>query len=131
MTPSYKRPVSSLQMSSGNFQSITAVLNSVQQTTITIGQVHGHFISDTQVATLREVLDNISLEQIGGISLQEESSDTEATLRQERAKLAKEIKTIDLRLKQSSSGKAVDLNLQLGKLLSKRAKIDRALKEYE
>lgn len=115
-------------------------LSQCEENRIEIGDKIGHFISQRQIALIRQLLEDnrldVSEEVLGGISLGKQRahspdiSPSEQRLRAERRSVAKDIRDKESELESAPRHRRALLNEQLGALLSRRARIDKSLREY-
>lgn len=116
---------------------IRNILEQCNSTTISIGHTEGHFLSSRQFAVLDECADTLeSLESVAGVDTPSTSSITQASteedgVRSRRLQLAREIKQKQIQLTAASPGNRSQINLDIGKLLSERAKLDKLIKQFD
>jgi len=116
---------------------IRNILAQCNSTTISIGHTEGHFLSSKQFAVLEECADTLeSLESVAGVDTPSSSAITQASteedgVRSRRLQLAREIKQKQIQLTAASPGNRSQINLDIGKLLSERAKLDKLIKQFD
>jgi len=116
---------------------IRSILHQVNSTVISIGNHDGHFISTAQLAVLEECADDLDkFESTVGVNTpttSEAAQDCteEGAVRVRRAEVAREIKRKELLLATSGKSAKPTINLELGKLYSERAKLDRLIKVFD
>lgn len=116
---------------------IRNILEQCNSTTISIGHTEGHFLSSKQFAVLEECADTLeSLESVAGIDTPSSSAITQATteedgIRARRLQLAREIKQKQIQLTAATPGDRSQINLEIGKLLSERSKLDKLIKQLD
>jgi len=116
---------------------IRNILEQCNSTTISIGHTEGHFLSSKQFAVLEECADTLeSLESVAGIDTPSSSAITQASteedgVRSRRLQLAREIKQKQIQLIAASPSNRSQINLDIGKLLSERAKLDKLIKQFD
>lgn len=115
---------------------IQNVLTQCDTTVINIGQIDGHFLSSKQFAVLEECVRELSV--IKSQTASASSSTSAATLpndefaiRGRRAQLKKLINQKHIDIAAASTSDRSDLNLDLGRLLSERAKLDKLIKQLD
>jgi len=119
----------------GLANTIRNILAQCNSTTIKIAKTEGHFISEKQLAVLEEVAD--SLEggvTISGLDTPESSisvpvSTGTDTLQAKLEALSSEIKALQIRAASAEATERVEINLELGQLLSKKAKLDKLVRQ--
>lgn len=119
----------------GLAHTIRNILEQCNSTTIKIGNTEGHFISQKQLAVLEECAD--SLEggvTISGLDTPESSVSIPQptggdTLQTKLSQLALEIQNLRLRAASAEATERVEINLALGQLLSKKAKLDKLVRQ--
>lgn len=116
---------------------IRNILSQCNSTTISIGHTEGHFLSSKQFAVLEECADTLeNLESVAGIDTPVSSAITQASteedgIRARRLEIARELKQKRIRLAFSAPGDRPQINLELGKLLSERAKLDKIIRQLD
>jgi len=124
-------------MSDGIAHIIQNILKQCSTTTISIGHTEGHFLSAKQLTILAECADSLeALESAIGIntptsSAQGQNPTEEHVIRARRSQVAQEIKQKQIQLSTAAIAEKPQLNLDLGKLLSERAKLDKLIKQFE
>jgi hypothetical protein len=116
---------------------IRNILAQVNNTTVSIGRQEGHYISSAQVAVLSACADKLeSLETLPVIDTPSSSivvpaSSEEDVIRAQRAELARIIKRKTIELSSADKSHKPSLNLELGKLYSERARLDKLIKDID
>jgi hypothetical protein len=116
---------------------IRNILAQCNSTVITIGQVEGHYLSSRQFAVLEECADTLeNLETIAGIDTPTSSQITAASseedgIRARRLEVSRLVKRKQIELTAAKPTKREAINLEVGKLLSERAKLDRLIKQFD
>lgn len=100
---------------------IQKIIAAIQDTHINIGETVGHFITSDQIQGL--------LEQF--FASQIEVEDTEDTVRARRHEVVREIKALTIKQAKAPATERSSINLQIGALLSERAKIDKLLAQIK
>lgn len=111
-----------------------------EENRIEIGDKVGHFISQRQVSLIRQLLEDnrldISEELLGGISLGKQRARSPAApsieqrLRAERRSVIKDIQDKEVELDSAPRHRRTVLNEQLGGLLSRKARIEKSLRDF-
>jgi len=116
---------------------IRNILTQCNSTVISIGHTEGHFLSSKQFAVLEECADTLeSLESVAGVHTPTSSAITQASseedgFRARRLELARELKQKQIRLTAAPPGDRSQINLEIGKLLSERARLDKLIKQFD
>jgi hypothetical protein len=116
---------------------IRNIIQQFNSTTITIGHYEGHFISTAQAAVLESCADSLEhLESVAGIDTPTTSQITAASneedgVRARRLEVAREIKKKQITLTKAISSQRPTINLEIGKLLSERAKLDKLIAQFD
>jgi len=124
-------------MSHGNItHTIVNILDQCDLTTISIGHAEGHFISTKQVAVLRECA--ASLESADDVTVDtpattqvSASTSLEDQVKGRLLEVTTLIKRRQLELANAQSVEKPSINLELGKLWSERAKLDKLSKQFD
>lgn len=103
--------------------SISNLLDQVETTTISVGSLKGHFISTKQLHALRLANDEKLLTREDTPS----SVGTEEELLSERLEVAEAIRQKHQQILNALPSERSDINLDLGQLLSRRARLDKAI----
>lgn len=103
---------------------ILNILAQVKETRLSVGTFDGYAISKRQVVAIEE-----ALEELISVNTPEasEAGGEEDSLRVRRVQVASEIRHKNIQIAAASPEERSALNLQLGKLLSERARIDKLL----
>lgn len=130
--------ISTIAMSDESIaHTIRNILKQCNSTTIAIGHTEGHFLSSKQFAVLEECADSLeNFESVAGIDTPTTSAITQASseedgFRARRLELARELKQKQVRLTAAAPGDRSQINLEIGKLLSERAKLDKLIKQFD
>jgi len=116
---------------------IKNILAQCNSTVISIGHTEGHFLSSKQLVVLKECVDDLTdLESVADIDTPSSSQITEASteedaVRARRLQLAREIRNKQLQLASTSAANRSEINLDIGKLLSERARLDKLIKQFD
>lgn len=116
---------------------IRNILKQCDSTTISIGHTEGHFLSSRQFALLHKCADALEdLESVAGVNTPTTSIITQAPseedgVRARRLELVRELKQKQITLIAAPSGDRSQINLEIGKLLSERAKLDKLIKQFD
>lgn len=126
------------QMESANSISniIRNIVAQVQDTTIIIGKIEGSFVSERQIAVLLDCAERLEIFDLETLdtptdSVIAEEVNVEAETRARRKLVADQIKSITAQISAADPTKRIHLNLDLGKLLSERAKLDKLIKQFD
>jgi hypothetical protein len=119
---------------------ILNILSQIETTSIHLGHYSGHGITSSQLLRLKQLTSQLEVSEaqggpsksapLGGVLAASDRVD-EHILRAERQAISRDIKTQERVSLLASKPEREKINLELGKLLSRRAEIDRRLRAYE
>jgi len=113
---------------------IDNILNQSEKTSISIGKVIGHYLSQGQLIALRECVEHLRvLESAAALTTSTavvSDHEEEYLVHAQRATVAKAIRAKQAAVTSASGADRPTLNLELGKLLSERAKLDKLIKKF-
>ncbi len=115
---------------------IENILAQVQTTTVQIGHLKGHFISEAQINAIRDVLGPNATRMLAVIrefgpsacSPADTAGESESSLRARRDTIKKAITKKRIELDSAPPYMRSDLNEEYQQLISERTKIDRSIK---
>lgn len=126
----------SLDMSNESISHVILnILEQVQTTTISIGSTEGHFLSQKQFSVLQDCAQKLagsalpartSTPDSGSSSA---SDDTERTIQTQELAISRALSIKQLQLSTASPEDKPALNLEISELLTRRAELDRLVKQ--
>jgi len=115
---------------------ILNILEQCNSTTISIGQAEGHFISSKQLVVLRECAESLETFDTCSIDTPTSTIATASTPLEVQVKgrfqeVTSAIKRRQLEIANAKPADKSAINIELNKLWSERAKLDKLIKQFE